>query len=47
MRRSLLVIHSVAHIINGYNFVQYYDEEHLEINWAQDKDDVRLTTPEI
>jgi hypothetical protein len=38
---SLAVIHSVAHIVNGVNFVNHYDEKHLEINWAQDKHDVR------
>jgi hypothetical protein len=38
---SLAVIHSVAHIVNGVNFVNHYDEKHLELNWAQDKHDVR------
>ncbi|KAJ6633618.1 NADPH oxidase 4 [Pseudolycoriella hygida] len=33
------VIHSVAHVINAKNFVQYYDWQHHDINWASGTND--------
>ncbi|XP_037038582.1 NADPH oxidase 4-like isoform X1 [Bradysia coprophila] len=36
------VIHAVAHTINAKNFVQFYDWQHLDLNWARGTNDSYL-----
>lgn len=36
-------IHTVAHLANAINFLQNFDPELEDINWARDEDDVRST----
>lgn len=32
-------IHTFAHVINGYNFITYYDNDYEDVNWAHSKND--------